>query len=192
MHGLIAALNEMAAKSDPDAGFDVTDRTRLLRHCAPMFTAMWFFGFLDKADGGLPELVSSDGEDVEFHNIVFPLAKGVTQKQAVVRLDTHPALAAAGPKFWNWLDTSTRKTRSRTGNQALATTMDDGSPVFANVEIRGRMITLAVHSAERAAKGRAELAVHLGDLVGTTLTEIRTLQQMLVEDAARLLPGNAR
>src|SRR3546814_12332948 len=65
---------------------------------------------------------------------------------------------------------------------AFVTTMDDGSPVFANVEIKGRMVTLAVNSAGRAAKGRAELAAHLGNLVGTPLTEIRTLEQMLADE----------
>src|SRR3546814_17499904 len=63
--------------------------------------------------------------------------------------------------------------------------MDDGSPVFANVEIKGRMVTLAVNSAGRAAEGRAELAAHLGNLVGTPLTEIRTLEQMLADEATQ-------
>src|SRR3546814_18020170 len=68
--------------------------------------------------------------------------------------------------------------------------MDDGSPVFANVEIKGRMVTLAVNSAGRAAKGRAELAAHLGNLVGTPLTDIRKLEQMLADEATQR-PGLA-
>ncbi|OZA72826.1 MAG: hypothetical protein B7X78_00160 [Sphingomonadales bacterium 39-62-4] len=182
---LIAAFHDMASKPDPDAGFDVTDRTQLLRHSAPMFTAMWLHDFLGKVDVGLPELVNSEGEDLEFHTIIFPLANGITQKQAIARLDAHPALTAAGTKFWNWLAQSDRKNRRKTGKQAFVTTMDDGSPVFANVEIKGRMVTLAVNSAGRAAKGRAELAAHLGDLVGTPLTEIRTLEQMLADEATK-------
>lgn len=182
---LIAAFHDMASKSDPDAGFDVTDRTVLLRHSAPMFTAMWLHDFLGKVDAGLPELVNSEGEDLEFHTIIFPLANGVTQKVAIARLDAHPALAAAGTKFWNWLAQSDRKNRRKTGKQTFITTMDDGSPVFANVEIKGRMVTLAVNSAGRAAKGRAELSAHLGDLVGTPLTEIRTLEQMLADEATQ-------
>src|SRR3546814_14157521 len=119
----------------------------------------------------MPELVNSDCEDLEFHTIIFPLTNGVTQKQAIARLDAHPALAAAGNKFWNWLAQSDRKNRRKTGKQAFVTTMDDGSPVFANVEIKGRMVTLAVNRAGRAAKGRAELAAHLGNLVGPPLHE---------------------
>src|SRR3546814_4181422 len=63
----------MASKPDPDAGFDVTDRAQLLRHSAPMFTAMWLHDFLGKVDVGMPELVNSDCEDLEFHTIIFPL-----------------------------------------------------------------------------------------------------------------------
>src|SRR3546814_17047306 len=114
---------------------------------------------------------------LEFHTIIFPLTNGVTQKQAIARLDAHPALAAAGNKFWNWLAQSDRKNRRKTGKQAFVTTMDDGSPVFANVEIKGRKVTLEVNSAGRAAKGRAELAAHLGHLVGRPPTDIRRTAQ---------------
>src|SRR3546814_11268927 len=47
---LIAAFHDMASKPAPDAGFDVTDRAQLLRHRAPMFTAMWLL-YLDRKRG---------------------------------------------------------------------------------------------------------------------------------------------
>src|SRR3546814_18756940 len=97
-----------------------------------MFTAMWLHDFLGKVDVGMPELVNSDCEDLEFHTIIFPLTNGVTPKQAIARLDAHPALAAAGNKFWNWLAKSGRTPSSKTGKQAFVTTMDSGSPVFAH------------------------------------------------------------
>lgn len=93
----------MSSTPVPGAGFDVTDPSMLLRHGAPMFTATWLFDFLSETPGGLPELVNSDGGDLEFHNTVFPLTNGFTQKQAIARLDAYGALVPAGPKFWNWL-----------------------------------------------------------------------------------------
>src|SRR3546814_17516550 len=53
---LIAAFHDMASKPDPDAGFDVTDRAPLLRHRAPMFTAIWLHDFPGQVDVGMPDL----------------------------------------------------------------------------------------------------------------------------------------
>jgi hypothetical protein len=101
---LIAAIAHLSAFPDADAGFDVTDRDQLLRHSAPLFTAMWLrdcLGALSKS--GLPEIVNADGEDVVIYRIVFPIVKGAVQKDIAQRLDTVANLESAGTKFWNWL-----------------------------------------------------------------------------------------
>src|SRR3546814_14244655 len=97
-------------------------RAQLLRHSAPMFTAMWLHDFLGKVDVGMPELVNSDCEDLEFHTIIFPLTNGETQKQAIARLDAHPAVVAAGKNFCNWLAQSDRQNRRKTDKLAVVPT----------------------------------------------------------------------
>ncbi|CCA93089.1 MULTISPECIES: antitoxin Xre/MbcA/ParS toxin-binding domain-containing protein [Novosphingobium] len=184
---LIAAFARLSASPDPDAGFDVTDRDQLLRHTAPLFTAMWLRDCLGaSARSGLPELVNADGEDVVFHRIVFPIAKGATQRDIAQRLDAIADLETAGPKFWNWLLRAGGNRRTRavpTGSQRITSTMDDGTPVFGTIALEGRRVAIEVNSAERAESARMQLSHWLDALVGTPLTEIRTLEQMLNDDA---------
>ena len=186
---LIAAFAQLSASPDPDAGFDVTDRDQLLRHTAPLFTVLWLqdcLGALTRP--GLPELVNADGDDVVFHRIVFPIAKGGIQKDIARRLDAVAELEAAGPKFWNWLVRSGARKPKRAvpvGGQRISSTMDDGTPVFGTIALEGRRVILEVNSAERAEKARAQLSQWLGALVGVPLTEIRTLEQMLADEAGQ-------
>ena len=47
-----------------------------------MFTNMWLLDCLGKAmPGTMPDMVNADGDDLVFHRIVFPLAKGVIGKK---------------------------------------------------------------------------------------------------------------
>ena len=131
----------------------------------------------------MPELVNADGEDVVFHRIVFPLAKGANRQTVTRMLDAAAWLEPASDSFWNWLAPKASARKPGRGKQASATTMDDGTPVFANVELKGRQLVVEVNSAERAEVARATMAEWLGERIGPPLTEIRTLAQMLADDA---------
>lgn len=187
---LIATFAQMSASPDPDAGFDVTDPDQLLCYTAPLFTAMWLqdcLGALTRPS--LPELVNADGEDVVFHRIVFPIVRGTVQKDIAQRLDAVADLESAGAKFWNWLVRSGGRKPKRAvpaGGERISSTMDDGTPVFGTIALEGRRVVLEVNSAERAEKGRGQISDWLGGLVGVPLTEIRTLEQMLADEAARI------
>src|SRR3546814_373391 len=89
--------------------------------------------------------------------------------------------------FWNWLAPVTKKRTPGTtkGGQAFVTTMEDGTPVFANVELAGRKLIVEVNSAARAEQAIAQMSEWLGDCVSTPMTEIRTLAQFMADDAAR-------
>ena len=63
--------------------------------------------------------------------------------------------------------------------------MDDGTPVFANVELAGRKLIVEVNSAARAERAIAQMGEWLGDCLDTPMTEIRTLAQVMADDAAR-------
>jgi hypothetical protein len=60
----------------------------------------------------------------------------------------------------------------------MIVTMEDGSVVLGNVELKERALSLSVNSSARAERGKAMLAAELTDLVGTPLTQIQTLEQM--------------
>ena len=189
---LIDAFSRLADDAQSIAETDRPDREMLLKASGPMFTNMWLLDCLGKAmPGSMPDMVNADGEDLVFHRIVFPLAKGVIGKSVVRRLSAAQWLEPASDTFWNWLSpmTKNRKPRTTKGGQAFVTTMEDGTPVFANVELAGRKLIVEVNSAARAAQTIAQMSEWLGDCVSTPMTEIRTLAQFMADDAARAPQG---
>lgn len=185
---VIDAFSRLADETQDTAGMDRSGPDALLRASGPMFTNMWLLDCLGKAmPGSMPDMVNADGDDLVFHRIVFPLAKGVIGKSVVRRLNAAQWLEPASDTFWNWLAplAKNRKSRSAKGGQAFVTTMDDGTPVRANVELAGRKLIVEVNSAARAEQAIAQVGEWLGDCVGTPMTEIRTLAQFMADDAAR-------
>jgi len=63
--------------------------------------------------------------------------------------------------------------------QTFGTTLDDGSLVLGNVELKERELVLSVNSKARSDRGRALFAENLGDLVGQPLVEIQTLEKLM-------------
>jgi hypothetical protein len=185
---LITAFAKLSESPYLDAGFDLPDRDQLLRSTAPLFTAMWLQDRLGvSARPAVPQLVNVDGENVMFHRIVFPVAKGTIQKDIAHRLDAIADLEPAGANFWHWLTRAAGNKQKRpaaTGKQRISTTMEDGTPVFGTVAFEVNRVVLEVNSTERAAKARMRLADWLEGLVGNPLTEIRTLEQMLADGAS--------
>lgn len=180
---LIDGFAKIGAQPDPELHFDVTDRAVLLRHSAPLFTATWLIEAAGGMRQAMPDLVNSDGEDILFHRLVFPLSKGVTQKQVASRFNTLSALSPASAKFWNWLEDKRAKSKRTTkrDTQILASAMEDGSTILGNVELAGRFLTIEVNSAERAERAKRLFIPLLGELVQVPLTEIRTAAQMMAE-----------
>lgn len=180
---LIDGFAKIGAEPDPELHFDVTDRVALLRHSAPLFTATWLIEAAGRMRPAMPDLVNSDGEDILFHRLVFPLAKGVTQKQIAARFQTVPALSPASAKFWNWLDDQRTKPKpTPRGSHMLASSMEDGMTILGNAELAGRLLTIEVNSAERAERAKRLFVPLLGGLVLAPLTEIRTVAQMMADE----------
>jgi len=152
-----------------------------LMGCAPLFTSAWLFIEIDRALSPVePRFTNSDGDDVLFHDLRFPLTSGVTQKAVAERLDRVKGLLPEGPKLWNWL-----AARKRRGGQAgrgiqLETQME-GATVLGTLELKGGTLRVTVNSAERAAKIEALIGAAAGDLLRPPLTEIRTVAQLRAE-----------
>src|SRR3546814_6376306 len=137
-----------------------------------MFTNMWLLDCLGKAmPGSAPDMVNADGDDLVFHRIVFPLAKGVVGKSLIRRLNAAQWLEPASDSFWNRLAPATKnkKQQATKGKRAFATTMDDGTPVFANVELAGRQLLDEVNSAARATGAITTTGQGMGDVVSAPM-----------------------
>ncbi|WP_245456663.1 hypothetical protein [Rhizobium hidalgonense] len=57
-------------------------------------------------------------------------------------------------------------------------TMEDGTPVLGNLEIKGRFLVLMVNSAERAQRGTELVQNILGRMVRAPLTTLQTIEQV--------------
>jgi hypothetical protein len=156
-----------------------------LRRCAPIFASAWLFSCLpDILDPAPIHLSNSEGDDLLFHDIRFPLAKGVTQAQVATRLDQMAPLERTGPKVWTWLEEAPAPASKAQRVLALESTISAGR-VLGTLELKGKALTLSVNSARRAERGTALVMEALGDLVKPPLTAIRTIDQVRADGTGR-------
>ena len=152
-----------------------------LRNCTPLFTGAWLFTELPRAlTPTLPKFCNTDGDDVMFHDLRFPLATGVTQKDIAARLDRVKAFIAESPRFWNWLAPRKRR-RGKTASGLMLETQMEGGTVLGSLELKGKALLVTVNSAGRAAKVEALVMDAAGELLKQPLTTIRTVAQMMAE-----------
>jgi hypothetical protein len=143
----------------------------------------WLFSCLpDILDPAQIQLSNSEGDDLLFHDVRFPLAEGVTQAQVASRLDQMAALEPKGQKEWTLLEAGPTSAPMARRGLALASTTSAGT-VLGTLELEGKALTLLVNSARRAERGMALIKEALGDLVRPPLTAIRTVDQVRAEGA---------
>lgn len=158
------------------------DALRLTREqlmgCAPIFTTAWLFIEIDRAlTPSQPQFTNSDGDNVLFHDLRFPLTSGVTQKMVAEQLDRVKNFLPEGPKFWNWL-APRKKQGSKSGDGIMLDSQMEGTTVLGSLELKGKTLLVTVNSAERAAKVEALISATAGNLLKSPLTTIRTVDQM--------------
>jgi hypothetical protein len=154
-----------------------------LRRCAPIFASAWLFSCLpDILDPAPIHLSNSEGDDLLFHDIRFPLAKGVKQAQVATRLDQVAAFEPTGPKMWTWLEEGAAPAPKARRGLALESAISAGI-VLGTLELQGKALTLSVNSARRAERGMALVTEALGQLVKPPLTAIQTIDQVRADGA---------
>src|SRR5699024_10974608 len=141
MHGKKGA-KKLPAISDPD-----------LQGAASLFTVTWLADVFGRVD--TPEVRNAEGEEFLFHDVRFPLASGVRQKDVVPRLDAMPALVKESARAWSWLEDEapSASKEPQAGRITLdRTTLSDGPRILGNVDLKGRFVRLATNSQGRAEK----------------------------------------
>jgi hypothetical protein len=74
-----------------------------LREMAPLFTETWLSDVLPKALGlSRPTLHNSDGDEVVFHEVRFPLTSKTMPEEIGQRLTAISGLHRENESFWNW------------------------------------------------------------------------------------------
>jgi len=154
-----------------------------LRGCAPVFTSAWLFTALPRAIfPPQPTFCNSDGDEVMFHDLRFPLAAGVTQKEVAACLDGVKNFLPEGPRFWNWLAPPRTRSRKQASGFMLDSQMPDGT-LFGALELKGKSLVVTVNSAARAAKVEVLVTKAAGERLKRPLTTIRTVEQMMAEES---------
>jgi len=156
--------------------------TRLLQSMAAVFSLYFLDDLLERILApDIPDVLNSDGEELEFVQMIYPLASGVTGAQICSILNQAPNLEAASQTFWNWVEQGKKKKKKRKTEEQLGfefvTTTETGSVVLGTIELISDRLELCVNSEGRAVRGRELLEALLDDLVGTPVTEHRTLEQ---------------
>ncbi|GLR45789.1 hypothetical protein GCM10007880_63070 [Mesorhizobium amorphae] len=110
-----------------------------LQSIAPMFTLSWLFDSLDRAKGP-PPMQNSDGDDLLFYDVRFPLAAGVMQKDIAAGVNAMQGMLQENVKFWNWLEDKPKGKGKQADALSFDTIMDSGLRVLGNVELKERFL----------------------------------------------------
>ena len=152
-----------------------------LRRAAPLFTSAWLFDVLPRAlRTDPPKLFNSDGDEIVFHTVTFPLAdrhRRMRSRHASTNSSTCTKPAqhfGIGSAIDAGNGMMARAPKGVTFNSA----MDDGSPVLGTIERNERFVLLEASSRARADRGTAMVAAALAGLVAPPLTEIQTVEQV--------------
>lgn len=165
--------------------------TDQLRDCAPVFTSAWLFTEVPRAMlPPQPTFCNSDGDDVMFHDLRFPLAAGVTQKDVAACLNGVKEFLPEKRRFWNWLAPRRNRPHKHASGIMLDSQMED-STVLGSLELKGKSLLVTVNSIERAAKVEALVTEAAGERLKRPLTTIRTVEQMMAEERPERPPEDA-
>ena len=159
---------------------------------APIFSNIWLDDALACAlDQSLPTVLNSDGDEVVFCRVRFPLRSEGAAAEIRERLRAIPQFQEENEGFWNWIEPHQPAKRGSSGKAAGASaprrgpsvrvTLDTGDTVLGNIELTDKALLLEANSRERAERGQAILAGLAGALVGPALTEIETLDQVMAK-----------
>lgn len=178
---LFDALRQMFGKKTAKALPAITDED--LQAVAWLFTQSWLFDTV-KRTTTLPTIENADGDELLFHDVRFPFAAGVTQKEVAARVNGIISMAQETAKFWNWLESKPKQNASKRSAPSFDTTMDSGERVLGNIELKAKSLHLSTNSAQRAEAGMRLIEQALGDLLRAPQTETRTIEQLMAEQPA--------
>ena len=165
--------------------------TEFLRGAAFLFTGVWLDDVLDRTlNPQVPQMRNTDGDDIAFTSVQFPLNAVVTEEGVAQALAKVLALRPADESVWNWFGPaaagrSRRPDRQAPDRQPIVTTTDDGTPVLGTVELKGRTLVLEANSLQRAERGRAMLAAALKGMTGNPLVVSGGADEVWAADSAR-------
>lgn len=175
-------VRKLAGKGRGEAeGDQFAFDTEILRHAAVLFTNVWLGDALDRTlNPRLPKLCNSDGEEIAFTTVRYPLKETSDRKALEAALTGISGFHRSADNLWNWsAPTSRGASRTPEGAQVFVSTFDDGSVSMGHVELEAQTLKLETNSPQRAQRGKALLDPVVGPFVGEPTTESKTAAAMM-------------
>ncbi|MDQ6432858.1 hypothetical protein RB623_02175 [Mesorhizobium sp. LHD-90] len=190
-------LGEEASKQEIPAddvleGLDLQSlgETMFLHGSAPEFTAIWLEDTLSgKIAKVLPPRFNSDGEELSFHTISYPLTAGVSVDGIARRLNETPELLREDEAVWNWVETPAGAASAPSSgkgsyveNERLHITLEDGNEVLASINLQDRMLILSANSKLRADRAKIMLKSILKGQLGQPRIQLHSYDELANPD----------
>jgi hypothetical protein len=158
-------------------------QTAFLRAAAPTITTVWLIDIIDRAAAPqIPDVRNTEGDALLFCTVHYPFASGVAADDIRLVLNRCPELRPANATFWNWVGPEAKDLvvqKQPLKSQTFTTTLDDGSLVLGNVELKDQALILSC-----ARRARARAAVRDARWIGGSAS--------CRDPDARTVHGNAR
>ncbi len=169
--------------------------TEILRHAGFLFTNIWLDDVLERTlNPKLPKICNSDGDEIAWTTVRYPLRSGADRKALGRALTAIPGFHRQNETLWNWSAPAMRGGKNRPANaQTLISSFGDGSISMGHVELNGATLVLETNSPRPAAKARAMIDPVIGAFVGEPIIESKTVEQLMESkpsgEAGPGLPG---
>jgi hypothetical protein len=166
--------------------------SEILRHGAFLFTRIWLDDALQRVlDPKLPRMCNSDGDEIAFTTVRYPLNGIFDRKALESALTAIPGFHRAGDDLWNWSAPAARAMeRTPQGAQTFTSTFGDGSVSMGHVELDAKALKLETNSPQRAQKGRALLDPVIGPFVGEPVVESKTAAEIMASRPESRAPSS--
>lgn len=144
-------------------------------------TTFWLVNALTAILSDMPRLQNSDGEEIRFSDIIFPLRADPAEVAAV--LDRVDAFEKEDEEFWTWKNPNPPMPEEAEEDAEEEPMHLRGEMSLGGIGLDPGGLVLSVNSKERAERGRNLLASRLGRLAGSPRTRrrdpIRTFRESL-------------
>jgi hypothetical protein len=133
----------------------------------------------------LPKLCNSDGDEIAFTTVRYPLNATTDRKALEGALTALPGFHHAGDDLWNWSAPAARAgAKMPEGAQTFTSTLPDGSVSMGSVELEAEALKLETNSPQRAQRGRALLGPIIAPFVGEPVVESKTAAEIMASRPA--------
>lgn len=169
---VLEILREWHQRRDPG---DALPEDAQLRELAPLICTRWLVnGLVSSGRAEPPQLLNADGEEMLFHHIDFPLAKGTRVAEVSRLLSAAGWLMLADDGAWLWVPEDGAKAQGETG----------GVRILGDVTLSQRRLIAQVNSTDRALEIIDRLHELLGDRIGEPDVSVDALEPWLDDDAS--------